>query len=273
MPSDLEDILSDRYQSGWREDLARVPGDCAVSKEDYEDQLKDLQKQLLIAHNHVMAQKRRAIIVFEGWDAAGKGGAIKRLTARWDPRGYKVWPIAAPDAHERARHYLYRFWKRLPGDGEIAIFDRSWYGRVLVERVEGFCDEAAWSRAYQEICEFERTLVDNGSRIIKFFLDVSPEEQAERFLARVDVPYKRWKITAEDFRNRSKRGLYAQATQDMLQKTHTQHAPWIVIPAEQKRFARIAVLSQALSWINGFCLADPAPLDPELEQLAQSLRK
>ncbi|MEM7571234.1 MAG: hypothetical protein AAF337_15710, partial [Pseudomonadota bacterium] len=209
-------VPSAANQGAWRADLSAVPTTLRLEKKAYNDTLKDLQSDLMVLHNALMADKRRCIIVFEGWDAAGKGGAIKRLTARWDPRGYKVWPIAAPDEHERARHYLYRFWKRLPGDGEVAIFDRSWYGRVLVERVEGFCEPPAWQRAYDEICQFEKTLVDNGSRVIKFFIHVSPEEQAERFLDRTAIPHKRWKITPDDFRNRAKRPAYTAAIEDML---------------------------------------------------------
>ncbi|MEO0412969.1 MAG: polyphosphate kinase [Pseudomonadota bacterium] len=266
-------IVDPAYQGAWRADLGTIPTSLSLEKPLYEEQLKALQTDLMVLHNALMAEKRRAIIVFEGWDAAGKGGAIKRLTARWDPRGYKVWPIAAPDAHERSRHYLYRFWKRLPGNGEVAIFDRSWYGRVLVERVEGFCDEAAWQRSYEEICQFEKTLVDNGSRIIKFFLNVSPDEQAERFLGRLEVPHKRWKITEDDFRNRAKRPDYTAAIEDMLAKTHTDYAPWIVVPGDQKRFSRVAVLSAIKAWLDDFGLDQDPPLSAELADRAEKLKK
>jgi len=219
----------------------------------------------MIRQNALMHNRRRAIIVFEGWDAAGKGGCIKRLTANWDPRGYKVWPIAAPDDHEQARHYLYRFWRRLPENGEIAIFDRSWYGRVLVERIEGYCAEADWMRAYDEINAFEKTLIDNGTQILKLFLHVSAEEQAARFRDRLTVPHKRWKITPDDFRNRLKRDDYAHAINTLLKKTHKRNAPWMVIPAEQKRFARVAVLTAVKRWMDGFDLVLDPPLDPKLE--------
>lgn len=258
------DINNPDQQQAWQADIEAVPTDIKLSKRAYNDVLRDLQDAITVRHNALMAEKRRAIIVFEGWDAAGKGGAIKRVTATWDPRGYKVWPIAAPDAHERARHYLYRFWKRLPGNGEIGIFDRSWYGRVLVERVEGFCDEAAWARAYDEINHFEQTLIDNGSRMIKFFMQVSPDEQASRFQNRIETPHKRWKITEEDFRNRSKRAQYVSAIQEMLARTNKPQAPWVLVPAEQKRFARIAVLTTVLQWLDGFELDLDPPVSNEL---------
>lgn len=262
-PDDVEDR---HLQQRWHASLGHVPLDAKISKKQYNNLLAELQDAIMLRHNALMAQKRRAIIVFEGWDAAGKGGAIKRLTSRWDPRGYKVWPIAAPDEHERARHYLYRFWKRLPRNGEIGIFDRSWYGRVMVERVEGFCNESEWRRSYDEINHFEQTLIDNGSRIIKFFLNVSPDEQAKRFKDRLETPHKRWKITQDDFRNRSKHEAYSQAIEEMLAQTSNADAPWIVIPAEQKRFARIAVLSAVLRWLDDFDLDLNPPLDQNLSK-------
>lgn len=268
-----QSIADAAYQGAWRADLAAVPTTLSLEKKAYAKALAGVQEELMVLHNALMAEKRRAIVVFEGWDAAGKGGAIKRLTAKWDPRGYKVWPIAAPDEHERARHYLYRFWKRLPRNGEVAIFDRSWYGRVLVERVEGYCDEAAWQRAYEEICQFEKTLVDNGARIIKFFVDVSPDEQAARFLDRTATPHKRWKITPDDFRNRSKRPAYTAAIEDMLEKTHTPYAPWLVIPGDQKRFSRTAILCTIRDWLEAFGLDHDPKLAPELAELAKTLRK
>lgn len=266
-----EDVDTLEYQTQWQRDIEAVPTDIKLSKSAYNDVLRDLQEAIMVRHNALMAEKRRAIIVFEGWDAAGKGGAIKRVTATWDPRGYKVWPIAAPDMHERARHYLYRFWKRLPGNGEIGIFDRSWYGRVLVERVEGFCDEAAWTRAYEEINNFEQTLIDNGSKVLKFFMHVSPAEQAGRFKDRMEVPHKRWKITPEDFRNREKRTDYVHAIEDMLARTNKDVAPWVVIPAEQKRFARIAVLTTVLRWLDSFDLDLNPAVDEKLSKYFNAL--
>lgn len=267
----IKSVNTRQVQARWRSDIEAIPGDLKLSKSDYKDLLAELQEALMIRHNALMAEKKRAIIVFEGWDAAGKGGAIKRLTSPWDPRGYKVWPIAAPDAHERARHYLYRFWKRLPGNGEIAIFDRSWYGRVMVERVEGFCDEAAWTRSYGEINDFEKTLIDNGSQILKFFVHVSPDEQAERFTERLEIPHKRWKITQEDFRNRRKREPYVNAIEDMLARTHKKKAPWVIIPGEHKRFARIAILTTVLKWLDTFGLDLEPALSPEMKAFIESI--
>ncbi len=185
----------------------------------------------------------RAVIVFEGWDAAGKGGVIRRMMARLDPRDCKVWPIGAPSPEDQAHHYLYRFFRRLPAYGETAIFDRSWYGRVLVERVEGFATQKAWRRSYDEINGFEKTLSQDGVRLVKVFLHISPDEQLRRFRARLDEPIKRWKLTEEDIRNRLKWPLYQQAIQDMLDKTHTAHAPWTVIAGNNKKHARLATMS------------------------------
>jgi polyphosphate kinase 2 (PPK2 family) len=187
-------------------------------------------------------QQRPALLVFEGWDAAGKGGAIQRLTAELDPRGYIVHAIAAPAGEDKARHYLYRFWRRLPPRGQLAIFDRSWYGRVLVERVEGFARPDEWRRAYGEINEFERQLVDFGTIICKFWLHLSPEEQLRRFEARQNVPYKAWKLTDEDWRNREKWPQYEEAVDEMLLRTSTPAAPWTIVESEDKRYGRVKVL-------------------------------
>jgi polyphosphate kinase 2 (PPK2 family) len=208
----------------------------------YEKQLDRLQNELHLLGYQVYMQKRPVVLVFEGWDAAGKGGAIKRITERLDPRGYVVWPIAAPQGDDKTRHYLYRFWRRLPEAGQIAIFDRSWYGRVMVERVEGFCSEAAWKRAYSEINQFERQIVDFGGIMFKFWLHLSRQEQLRRFKEREHTNYKAWKLTDEDWRNRGKWEDYEQAVDDMLIKTSTHIAPWTIVPANDKYFARIKVL-------------------------------
>jgi polyphosphate kinase 2 (PPK2 family) len=208
----------------------------------YEKQLDRLQNELHLLGYQVYVQKRPVVAVFEGWDAAGKGGAIKRVTERLDPRGYVVWPIAAPQGDDKTRHYLYRFWRRLPEAGQIAIFDRSWYGRVLVERVEGFCSEAEWKRAYSEINQFERQIVDFGMVIFKFWLHLSKQEQLRRFKEREHTNYKAWKLTDEDWRNRGKWEDYEQAVDDMLIKTSTHNAPWTIVEANDKDFARIKVL-------------------------------
>jgi polyphosphate kinase 2 (PPK2 family) len=182
------------------------------------------------------------IVVFEGWDASGKGGAIKRLVAPLDPRHVRVAQFAVPTADEKRHHFLGRFWPALPGWGGMTVFDRSWYGRVLVERVEGFADEEQWSRAYGEIGDFERTLADEGAIIVKLWMHVSPEEQLKRFEARQKDPLKSWKLTDEDWRNRDKRPQYEAAVEEMLERTDANYAPWRVVPAESKRFARVEVV-------------------------------
>jgi polyphosphate kinase 2 (PPK2 family) len=181
------------------------------------------------------------IVVFEGWDASGKGGAIKRLVAPLDPRHVRVSQFAAPTADEKRHHFLGRFWPALPGWGGMTVFDRSWYGRVLVERVEGFATEEQWRRAYDEINAFEGTLAHEGAIIVKFWLHVSPEEQLKRFEARAKDPLKSWKLTDEDWRNREKRPQYEAAVEEMLEKTDHPHARWHPIPAESKRYARVTV--------------------------------
>jgi polyphosphate kinase 2 (PPK2 family) len=213
-----------------------------LERADYEKQLDLLQNKLHLLGYQVYEQKRPVVLVFEGSDAAGKGGAIKRLTEQLDPRGFVVWPIAAPQGDDKDRHYLYRFWRRLPEQGQIAIFDRSWHGRVLVERVEGFCSAAAWQRAYSEINQFERQLVDFGTILCKFWLQISQDEQLRRFEERQKTAYKTWKITDEDWRNRGKWGDYERAVEDMLLKTSTHLAPWTIVEANDKLYARIKVL-------------------------------
>jgi AMP-polyphosphate phosphotransferase len=210
---------------------------------DYGADLAALQERLshiLVAH---IVHRRRSVVVCEGWDAAGKGGAIRRMVARLDPRALRVWPIAAPTAEEQGRHFLWRFWRRLPRDGQIAIFDRSWYGRVLVERVEGLASEAEWRRAYDEINEFEAQQHYDGSGIAKLFFHVTQAEQDKRLKARLDHPWKRWKVGSEDFRNRARRGDYLAAMNEMFERTDTRWAPWTVIDGNDKKAARIAALS------------------------------
>ncbi|HEY3291117.1 MAG TPA: hypothetical protein VGK87_13385 [Anaerolineae bacterium] len=214
----------------------------SLEPEEYERKLIRLQNLLHLLAFKVYSQKRPVLIVFEGWDAAGKGGAIKRLTERIDPRGFVVWPIAAPQGDDKVRHYLYRFWRRLPEAGKIAIFDRSWYGRVMVERVEGFCNTEAWMRAFSEINQFERHLTDFGTIIIKFWMHISQEEQLKRFKDRESIDYKSWKLTDEDWRNRGKWEDYERAVEDMLLKTSTLRAPWTIVEANDKNYGRIKVL-------------------------------
>ncbi|HEY0838246.1 MAG TPA: PPK2 family polyphosphate kinase [Azospirillum sp.] len=240
-------------------------------KTEYEERLGKLQKQLLHIQQTYWHEKRRAVIVFEGWDAGGKGGAIRRLTEPLDPRGFHVWPIGAPTAEEQGKHYLYRFWTRLPARGAFAIFDRSWYGRVLVERVEGFAAKPDWKRAYGEIRDFERLLTDDGVRIIKLFLHISEEEQMNRFRERLGNPYKRWKLTGEDLRNRARWNDYVQAIEDMFDETSTAQAPWHAIPANSKWFTRVRVLELITAALKEGVEIKPPPIDPELAREAAEM--
>src|SRR3954452_20086768 len=189
-------------------------------------------------------------IVFEGWDASGKGGCIKRLVAPLDPRHVRVAQFAAPTYDEKRHHFLWRFWPALPGWGGMAVFDRSWYGRVLVERVEGFADKAAWQRAYSEIRDFERMLTEEGTLVVKFWLHVSPKEQLKRFERRAEDPLRSWKLTDEDWRNRSKRRAYTRAIEDMLDETDRENAPWTLVEADSKRYARVKVVETVIAVIE-----------------------
>jgi polyphosphate kinase 2 (PPK2 family) len=222
--------------------LSQVDLSLSLTDEEYMQQLVRYQVALGQLGYQVYVQKRPVVMVFEGWDAAGKGGAIKRLTERLDPRGYVVYPIAAPAGEDKTHHYLYRFWRRLPERGQIAAFDRSWYGRVMVERIEGFCTEAEWKRAYREINQFERQLSDFGTILFKFWLHIGRDQQLARFEERAGTPYKAWKLTDEDWRNRDKWDLYEAAVEEMLLKTSTLTAPWTIVEGTDKRWARVKVL-------------------------------
>jgi AMP-polyphosphate phosphotransferase len=222
--------------------LADVPLDQTMSDEKYKKQLDKLQTRLSELHGKLYSKKVPVIIAYEGWDAAGKGGTICRVSEALDPRGCEVVPVAAPSREELARHYLWRFWRKLPKDGHVAIFDRTWYGRVMVERVEGFCSPEDWQRAYREINEFERQLTDWGAVVIKFWLQIDKEEQLKRFTDRQNTPAKQWKITAEDWRNRDKWDLYEPAINDMLAYTSTDYAPWHIIESQNKKYGRIQAL-------------------------------
>jgi polyphosphate kinase 2 (PPK2 family) len=213
-----------------------------LDQKEYERKLARLQAKLHLLGFEIYSQRRPVLLVFEGWDAAGKGGAIKRITEKLDPRGYVVHAIAAPSGEDKLHHYLYRFWWRLPSRGMLAIFDRSWYGRVLVERVEGFARAVEWQRAYAEITEFERQLVEFGTIFCKFWVHISPEEQLRRFEERQNVPYKAWKLTDEDWRNRNKWQQYTRAADEMLLRTSTPAAPWTIVESEDKRFGRVKAL-------------------------------
>ena len=218
-----------------------------IDKDVYKEELGRLQARLNELHRRARDAGVPMVVVFEGADAAGKGGCIRRLVHAIDARSYRVVQVGPPTDEEKQRHYLWRFWKYVPRRGRIAVFDRSWYGRVLVERIEGFATSEEWSRAYQEINDFERELLEHGTVIVKFWLEVSPDEQMRRFEARAQVPYKRWKLTDEDIRNREKRGEYTQAVGEMVTRTGTSRAPWVLVESDDKRYARLRVLETVCS--------------------------
>ncbi|MBV9488728.1 MAG: phosphate--AMP phosphotransferase [Verrucomicrobia bacterium] len=222
--------------------LDQVDLSRSLDAEEYAARLKKAQVRLRELEHEMYMQRVPVVIAYEGWDAAGKGGNIRRLTQNLDPRGYEVVPIAAPNDVEKAHHYLWRFWAQMPKAGHITIFDRTWYGRVLVERVEGFCTEAQWRRAYREINGMEQHLVHFGMVVLKFWLHIDPEEQLRRFEARQTLAHKQWKITDEDWRNREKMDQYREAVEEMLHRTSTPYAPWTIVESNCKRYARVKVL-------------------------------
>ena len=234
--------------------LADIPLDGkTIEEEAYKKELEELQDELGELHNKIYRRRIPVIIAYEGWDAAGKGGNIKRITRALDPRGYVVEPIASPEPHEKARHYLWRFWTRLPKDGHITIFDRTWYGRVMVERLEGFCSENDWQRAYNEINAFENELSRWGAVIIKFWVQIDKDTQLARFTDRQNTPEKQWKITDEDWRNREKWDVYEDAINEMLQKTNTEFAPWHILESNDKKYARIKALRIVVEELRKAC--------------------
>jgi polyphosphate:AMP phosphotransferase len=222
--------------------LEKLPLDQTLSEETYQAKRDKWLGRLNRAVREAAQHRRSIVWVFEGWDAAGKGGAIRRLTSAIDARDYRVIPIAKPTDEEKSHHYLWRFWRHVPRAGRVTIYDRSWYGRVLVERLEGFCRETDWRRAYAELNDFEAQLTENGIIVLKFWLHMSREEQLRRFRHREDTPYKRHKINAEDWRNRRKWEAYEIAVGDMLARTDETNAPWHLISADNKRFARLEIL-------------------------------
>jgi polyphosphate kinase 2 (PPK2 family) len=222
----------------------------SISREDYDERVDRYQTRLRNLEHEIHIKRIPVIIVYEGWDAAGKGGNIKRLTQSLDPRGYEVVPIGAPNDVEKRHHYLWRFWKAMPKAGHVTIFDRSWYGRVLVERVEELCSEAEWRRAYQEINEMEAQLVDFGAVLLKFWLHIDKDEQIRRFKERESIPHKRWKITEEDWRNREKWDRYHSAIKEMLARTDTPVAPWTIVESNSKHYARLKTLKTLIKAIN-----------------------
>lgn len=237
---------------------------------DYDATIAQVQKRLARLQVAHVVCKQRTMILFEGWDAAGKGGAIQRLTMGWDPRNFHVWPIGAPTEEELSRHFLWRFWTKLPGKGHIAIFDRSWYGRVLVERVEAYASERSWRRGYDEINEFEAQQQADGVNIVKLFLHVTQEEQDRRLAERIEHPWKRWKVTPDDFRNRARRADYLDAMAEMFRETDTRWAPWKVIDGNDKKAARIAALTYVADMLERLVPADPPELDPEFARYARA---
>ncbi len=220
------------------------------SKREYEELLEEYQFKLLKLQRKCVEKGIAVAIAYEGCDAAGKGGNIKRLTEALDPRGYEVQPIGAPSAEEKVHHWLRRFWLRLPPRGRFAIFDRTWYGRVLVERVEKFAGKEEWKRAYGEINEFERTLTDDGLVLVKFWIHISKKEQLDRFEKREKDPWKNWKLTEEDWRNREKWDAYIAALEEMFEKTDTEHAPWTIVEGNWKWWARIKALKTVVNRIE-----------------------
>jgi len=232
--------------------LEKLKLDRQLSQEEYERRLLLGQLQLRELAFQLYSRKRSLVAVYEGWDAAGKGGNIRRVTEKLDPRGYEVLSIAAPAGEDKTHHYLYRFWRRLkpPDEKQVMIFDRSWYGRVLVERVEGFCSEAAWKRAFREINDFERQLTEAGTIVAKFWINISKAEQLRRFEQRADVSYKRWKLTDEDWRNREKWDQYSEAVEDMLLKTSTLTAPWTVVEGDFKWWARVKCVETLVKTVS-----------------------
>ncbi len=230
--------------------LAQIDLNLCLSEVDYEEQLAAEQVQLRQLQLSIHKHQIPVLVLFEGWDAAGKGGAIKRLTDILDPRSYFVEPFAAPTEEEKAHHYLWRFWRRLPTAGTIGIFDRSWYGRVLVERVEGFASETEWRRAYQEINEFEAQLTTAGYVLVKFWLHISPEEQLKRFTERQNDPFKQYKLTDEDWRNRDKWPYYEVAVNQAIQRTTTPSAPWTIVAANNKYYARVKIIETVVNAIQ-----------------------
>jgi len=252
--------------------LDRLDMSARLDAAAYERRLAELQHRLRLVQQAYLRSGRSAVIVFEGWDAAGKGGTIRRISSALDPRSFKVWPIGPPRPYYRERHYLTRFVERLPPWGAITVFDRSWYGRVLVERVEGLVPERRWRAAYGEIRDFERMLVEDGTRLVKLFLHIGPEEQLARFEKRLRDPMKRWKLSPEDFRNRARRADYAAAIEEMFQRTSRRRAPWHPVAAEDKKHGRIAAIGEIVRRLSrGVDLSPPAPDEAVLREAGAHL--
>lgn len=227
--------------------LQKVDLSLSLTKEEYKARLSELQGKIATLHGELYRRRIPVIIGFEGWDAGGKGGAIKRLTEKMDSRGYRVHPTSAANDVEKVHHYLWRFWNNVPKDGHIAIFDRTWYGRVMVERIEGFCTTQEWQRAYQEINDMEAQFAQHGTIVLKFWIQIDKDEQERRFKERMENPEKQWKITDEDWRNRAKWDEYEKAVDEMLVRTSTTYAPWTIVEGNSKYYARIKVLETVVN--------------------------
>jgi AMP-polyphosphate phosphotransferase len=251
--------------------LAKMIEHPVVGFSDYERRLKSMQSVMQSIQQAFLGTRERAVIVLEGWDTAGKGGIVRRLGWALDPRSLKVFPIAAPLSHERGRHYLQRFWEKLPDPEQIVVFDRSWYGRVLVERVEGFASKGEWQRGYDEINEFERMMVADGIRIVKCFLHITPAEQVRRIKDRLTNPLKRWKLSYGDFRNRSLWTDYERAIEDMMERTSSKRAPWYLVPANNKQYGRLATFTILIAVLGKGLHLGPRPLEPKLANMAKKL--
>jgi polyphosphate kinase 2 (PPK2 family) len=258
-------VVSDRLR------LAAIKDFPVVEFADYERRLSAMQETLQLVQQAYLGTSNRAVIVLEGWDTAGKGGVVRRLGWALDPRSFKVHAIAAPNGRERSLHYMQRFWERLPQHGQITVFDRSWYGRVLVERIEGYASAAEWHRAYDEINNFERMLLADGTRLVKVFLHITPEEQMRRFRNRVTDPLKRWKLSYEDFRNRARWKEYEEAIEDMLERTSNKRAPWHVVPANDKPYGRLAAFRIITDRLSKGVDLEPRALDPAVVEAAERL--
>ncbi len=254
-----------------RPKLAAVTKHPKVDSVDYERRLQAMQSSMQAIQQAYLGTRERAVVVLEGWDTAGKGGIVRRLGWAMDPRSFKVYPIAAPLPHERGKHYLQRFWEKLPEPGQIVVFDRSWYGRVLVERVEGFASKREWQRGYDEIKQFEQMIADDGIRIAKCFLHITPAEQMRRFKDRLSNPLKRWKLSYEDFRNRARWSDYEDAIEDMMERTSIKRAPWHLIPANNKPFGRLAVFTILTDVLGKGLRLKPRPLDPQVLEMAKQV--
>ena len=230
--------------------LAKVDLTKSYTEKEYHKKKKKLQKKIRKLHGELYRRQIPVIIGFEGWDAGGKGGAIKRLTEKMDPRGFTVNTTAAPNDYEKAHHYLWRFWKNVPKKGHVAVYDRTWYGRVMVERIEGFCTKKEWQRAFKEINDMEAQFVQSGAIVLKVWMQIDKEEQRKRFEERQKNPEKQWKITEEDWRNRDKWDAYEEAVNEMLIRTSTPEAPWVIVEGNCKYYARIKVLEAVIEAIE-----------------------